>query len=196
MHTMAQQSALCVVAGHFETEDTVVLRAELRKCQERLAKYEAMLPDLVPRSAEFYQEMKSQYSHVQATSCGTVRTITLKACSETNTNCDNVRVAGLLQLDRIQRHVYSFAFDQARSPFDCALLIVKFGAQPRQRKEDMFEAIGAFLQLGARLPNCHRIFETINFIDEFDETTATMAERAEDIQRRLPQKMQAEPCAH
>ena len=74
---MAQKSALCVAAGHFEMEDTVVLRAELLKCQERLAKYEAMLPDLVPRSAEVYQEMKSQHSHTEAKDCDTMWTVTL-----------------------------------------------------------------------------------------------------------------------
>ena len=57
----------------------------------------------------------------------------------------------------------------------------------------MYRVIAAFLQEIQRLDDCHRICETMNFLDEYDGGWHEAPEdRAREIVRRLPTKVGVE----
>ena len=74
--------------------------------------------------------------------------------------------------------------------------MIKFGTYSEQRLPSMYRAIAVFLEQIQRLDDCHRISETMNFMDEFDGSwNGSPEERAHEIVRRLPEKVRVEAPA-
>ena len=83
----------------------------------------------------------------------------------------------------------SFVFNT--DSLGCAWLVIKFGT--KQCLAGMFDAVAAFLKEVCRLNDCHRIVQTMNFLDDYDGNwDGSPEERASDIIRRLPEKLQTE----
>jgi len=158
------------------------LRTELAACQQELNQYRELLPDMIPRQVPSAPDQTRMY------------TITLKARSEINVNCNIVKVASSLKPRKgYAPYVRSFIFNESPYRYGCAWLVVKFGAPLREHLPAMFRAITSFLADLQHLNDCHRICETINFIDEYDgEINGAPNERADGIVRRLPDKLQEE----
>ena len=73
-----------------------------------------------------------------------------------------------------------------------AWFTIIFSAADEERLPCMYRAIAAFLELLQTLEDCHRICETINFVDEYDGNAQEQEVRIEDIIRRLPAKLRTE----
>ena len=57
----------------------------------------------------------------------------------------------------------------------------------------MHRAVAVFLESLRELEDCHRICQTINFVDEYDgDWNGSERERADEIIRRLPDKTEVE----
>ena len=120
---------------------------------------------------------------------GNMYTITLNARSEFSDNVDNLKVASILGHDNYGAYVCSFVFNT--DSLGCAWLVIKFGT--KQCLAGMFDAVAAFLKEVCRLNDCHRIVQTMNFLDDYDGNwDGSPEERASDIIRRLPEKLQTE----
>ena len=142
------------------------LRVELAACRQELNQYRERLPDMITRQ------------------------ITLKGRSELSSNVDNQKVASALGSETFCAYVRSFVFNESPDPRGCAWMMIKFGTTSEERLPGMYRAIASFLAQLQRLDDCHRICQTMNFIDEFDGSwSGEPAHRADDIIRRLPEKL-------
>ena len=121
-----------------------------------------------------------------------LHTITLKARSEFSNNVDNIKVAGVLgSFENV--YVRNFAFNDSPHPLGCAWLTIKFGTCSEQLLPDMYRAVAAFLEQIQHLRDCHRISQTMNFIDEYDGNwDGSPEETINEIIRRLPEKVRVE----
>ena len=173
--------AMSAVLAHEAGPELRRLRAKLAACQQELRQYQEYLPDLmhkptppVARATEWY-------------------TIALKARSDMPGNVDNLEVAAILRESPHNRYVRSVVLNASPHWRGCAWLIVKFGASTEADLPSMYGAVQAFLKRAQRLQDCHRICETVNFIDEYDGKCTYYPEtRAASIVRRLPEKVALE----
>ncbi len=86
----------------------------------------------------------------------------------------------------------SFCFNEASNIYGCAWFIVKFRVARRDDVGSMHRAVALFLEALRDLADCHRIRETVNFADEYDEEICWDGERTRFILDRLPAKTVAE----
>ena len=174
-------AALSAVVEHEGDAELRRIRTELASCHAELTKYREMLPDFVPTAPP------SLHSNLCCT-------ITLKARSEFPGNCDNLKVASILNTD-VGRVVKSFAFNESPFQNGCAWLLIKFAidSMDEQRLQGLCNAVACFLARIQTLEDCHRICQTMNFIDEYDgDWSGEPAERANQILAHLPAKIQVE----
>ena len=123
-------------------------------------------------------------------------TITLKGRSELSSNANNLKVASALGSETFCAYVRSFVFNESPDPRGCAWMMVKFGTDSEQQLPCMYRAVAVFLTKLQRLDDCHRICQTMNFIDEYDGKQTYYPEaRAKGIVRRLPEKVVLETHA-
>ena len=104
---------------------------------------------------------------------------------------DNVKVASLLAPGEIGSFVQSFCFNEASDIYGCAWFFVKFRVARRDDVGKMHRAVAAFLEALRGLADCHRICQTIDFADEYDDEEncwCEAEERARSIVDRLPAK--------
>ena len=94
-------------------------------------------------------------------------TITLKARSEMPGNGDNLEVAAIRRESPHNRCVRSVVLNASPHWRGCAWLIVKFGASSEADLPSMYGAVQAFLKRAQELEGCHRICETVDFIDDY-----------------------------
>ena len=130
----------------------------------------------------------------EAGSEGVAYTMTLKARLEFANNIDNLKVASALGPDTL--FVRNFVFNESPHPRGCAWMMITFGTVSEQHIPCMFRAIGIFLEKMQSLDDCHRICETMNFIDDYDGLwNGSPDERANEIIQRLPTKVRVEARA-
>ena len=68
--------------------------------------------------------------------------------------------------------------------------MITFGTYDEEQLPRMYRAIAVFLKQIQNLEDCHRICQTMHFVDEYDGEE--QEERAEEIIRRLPAKLRTE----
>ena len=135
-------------------------------------------------------------------------TITLKARSEMPGNGDNLEVAAILRESPHNRYVRSVVLNASPHGRGCAWLIIKLGVSSAADLPSMYGAVQALLERCQQLEDCHRICQTMNFIDEYDgewlhDERSERSDpgrvpgraRAERIMRRLPEKVVLETHA-
>ena len=177
--------ALSAVVAHEAGPQLQRLRAELAACQQELRQYQEYLPNL----------MREPTPPV-ASATNTWYTITLKARSEMPGNADNFEVATILREPPQDRYVRSVVLNASPHPWGCAWRIIKFGANSEAELPGLYSAVQSFLKQAWRLPDCHRICQTMSFIDEYDGKQTYYPEaRAKGIVRRLPEKVVLETHA-
>ena len=151
----------------------------MRAIKHELEQYRHLLPDMLSAPAI---QRESKY------------TVALKARSDMPNSVDNVRVASLLARDEIGPFVQSFAFNEASDIYGCAWFVVKFRVARRDDVGSMHRGVAAFLEALQSLADCHRLCQTINFADEYEDEVCWCEpeERARSIVDRLPAKTIAE----
>ena len=111
-------------------------------------------------------------------------------------NGDNLEVAAVLRESPHNRYVRSVVLNASPHGRGCAWLIIKLGVSSAADLPSMYGAVQAFLKRAQQLEDCHRICETVNFIDGYDgKCTYYPDTRATSIVRRLPEKVVLEMYA-